>query len=409
MFQRSLFPSLISFFLVSLNSNWLNAQPDSVKNLYNRIQYPPGLMNSNFGVGIGYFHYAFSAKQLEPGFSVGEIQIPPIGVRINLIGHRFNKWLSANIHCLRPVSWVKYKNVNGDNEQHSVWMNIAALTLKTELPLSEKIAWHGEAGWGIITRKGFKINDVWAVKDADYSTLFFETGIRYQVNHKWDLLAGLSYSPAHSKEKQPASYFYSAGFTYNMKALPEKKLQENFKAGYKSPRNTIQIGISTNALGYGVNNFVSKDSPIPIFWGGAAEVKSGIALHYHRNIFHARKVFSFDWGISTSIWKSRRQADNFFALSIFPVLRFNVVHSKPADYYFYYSIAGPTYISKTIIDGQNTGRHFTFQDLLGIGAFMGKQRKINAELRIGHFSNGNIFPYNDGVKLPLTFCAGYSF
>ena len=194
-----------------------------------------------------------------------------------------------------------------------------------------------------------------------------------------------------------------------MKPLPQKKLDENYKAGSVFPKNTFQIGISTNMFGYGVNNFVSGESPIPIFWGGEAELKNGIAFHYYRNIFHARKVFSFDWGISSSFWKSNKLGNNFFTLSIFPVLRFNVIHSKPADYYFYYSIAGPTYISKTIIDGQNTGHHFTFQDLLGIGTFMGKQRKINAEIRIGHYSNGNIFPNNDGVKMPLTFCAGYSF
>ena len=261
----------------------------------------------------------------------------------------------------------------------------------------------------MITRKGFKVNNVWAVKNAGYSTGFFETGLRYHINNKWDLLASTSYSPAHGKEKQPATYFYSAGFTYNMKTLPQKKLDENYKAGFVFPKNIIQIGISTNRLGYGVNNFVSGESPVPIFWGGEAELKNGIAFHYYRNIFHARKVFSFDWGISSSFWKSNKLGNNFFTLSIFPVLRFNVIHSKPADYYFYYSIAGPTYISKTIIDGQNTGHHFTFQDLLGIGTFMGKQRKINAEIRIGHYSNGNIFPNNDGVKLPLTFCAGYSF
>ena len=388
---------------------YISAQVDSAKDLYKRIQYPPGLMNSNFGVSIGYIHYAFSSKQLEPGFTVSSVTIPPIGVRINLIGHRFNKYLSANIHYMRPVSWVKYKNVNGDNEEHSVWMNIAGLTLKSQISLAKKLSLYGEAGLGIITRKGFKINNVWAVKDANYSTGFFETGLRYQVNHKWDLLASLSYSPAHERLKQPATYFYSAGFTYNMRPLPGAKLEEKRKAGYLFPRNTIQIGVSTNSLGYGVNNFVSKDSPIPFFWGGNAEVKNGIALHYHRNIFHARKVFSFDWGISASFWKTRLQENDFFTLSVFPVLRFNVIHSKPADYYFYYSVAGPTYISKTILDGENTGRHFTFQDLLGIGSFIGKNRKINTEIRIGHYSNGNMFPYNDGVKVPLTFCAGYTF
>ncbi|NOT49767.1 MAG: acyloxyacyl hydrolase [Chitinophagaceae bacterium] len=384
-------------------------QADSSKQLYKRIQYPPGLLNSHFGVSIGYIHYGFSSKQLEPGFSVSSVAIPPAGVRINLIGHRFNKYLSVNIHYMRPVNWVKYKNVNGDNKEHSVWMNVAGLTLLSQLPVSKKISLYGEAGIAIITRKGFKINNVWAVKDANYISGFFEGGFYYHLNNKWDLLTSLSYSPSHKKEAQPATYFYSAGFRYNIRPLPGKKLDENKKAGYKFPRNTIQLGIATNGLGYGANNFAYKKSPIPFFWGGMAEVKSGIALHYHRNIFHAKKVFSFDWGISASFWKSRIEQNSFFTLSAFPILRFNVVHTAPADYYFYYSIAGPTYISGKIIDGNNTGRHFTFQDLLGIGSFIGKKRKLNAEIRIGHYSNGNIFPYNDGVKIPLTFCLGYCF
>lgn len=373
------------------------------------MQYPPGLMNGNFGVSIGYLHYNFTGAQLEPGFTVDAIRIPPVGVRVNLIGHRFNKYLSANIHYLRPVGWVEYKNVNGDNQTHTVWMNIAGLTLKAQLPLSQKFSWYGEAGLGIITRKGFKINNNWAVKNAGYATVFLESGLRYNINKKWDLIAGLSYSPQHKKVKQPASSFYSAGFTYTMRPLSTEKLEAKRKAGYRFPHNTLQIGIATNQLGYGVNNFASKKSPVPFFWGGDVELSSGVSLHYHRNIFRAKKVFSFDWGLSAGIWQTRLQQQKFFTLSAFPVLRFNVVHTQPADYYFYYSIAGPTYISKTFLDNENTGRHFTFQDLLGIGSFIGKKRHWNAELNIGHFSNGNIFPYNGGVKVPLTFCFGYNF
>jgi hypothetical protein len=46
---------------------------------------------------------------------------------------------------------------------------------------------------------------------------------------------------------------------------------------------------------------------------------------------------------------------------------------------------------------------------MGIGMFSGKKRKFNSEIRIGHYSNGNIFPDNKGIKIPLTFNAGYTF
>jgi hypothetical protein len=91
-----------------------------------------------------------------------------------------------------------------------------------------------------------------------------------------------------------------------------------------------------------------------------------------------------------------------------PVMRFNAVRTKPADFYIFYSLAGPTYISKVVIDDQNTGKHFTFMDYMGIGVFAGKNRKINAEININHYSNGNIYSQNPGLKIPLTFNVGYS-
>ena len=56
-----------------------------------------------------------------------------------------------------------------------------------------------------------------------------------------------------------------------------------------------------------------------------------------------------------------------------------------------------------------TGRRFTFRDFMGMGSYIGKDRKINAEINIGHFSNGNIYPDNPGVKIPLTFNLGWAF
>jgi hypothetical protein len=83
-----------------------------------------------------------------------------------------------------------------------------------------------------------------------------------------------------------------------------------------------------------------------------------------------------------------------------------MVHSKPLDAYFYYSVAGPTYISKVILDGLNTGAHFTFHDTMGAGVFLGKKRNYNAELKIEHYSNGNIYLFNESVTVPLSLNIG---
>ena len=125
----------------------------------NRIQYPGALKNAYYGVNIGYINYPFSSKQLEPGNTAGSVKVPPTAVRLILYGREINKYVSARITYMRPVSWVLYKNVNGDNKEHSVWMNVAGLTVTGRIPLQKKLSLSTEAGLGIITRKGFANNN----------------------------------------------------------------------------------------------------------------------------------------------------------------------------------------------------------------------------------------------------------
>jgi hypothetical protein len=40
--------------------------------------------------------------------------------------------------------------------------------------------------------------------------------------------------------------------------------------------------------------------------------------------------------------------------------------------------------------------------------FFGKSRNLNAELKIGHYSNGNVFPQNGAIKIPLSLNVGYA-
>jgi hypothetical protein len=382
------------------SGNFVSAQPGE-----KRIQYPGALKNSYFGVNIGYINYPFSSAQMEPGFSVQSVNIPHIAPRLILYGHQFNKYLSAQISYMRPVDWVIYKNINGDQKSHSVWMNIAGLTVATQIPLYKKVSLFAEAGLGIITRKGFAINGIPVIKDASYTTLLSGAALQYHINKKWDLQMNVTWSPAHAADKQPHTIFYSTGFNYHLKELSKEKVGSNIKSNYYFAKQLIQASYTTNAPGYGVNNLFSKK--IPVFWGGAAQVKQGFSLNYQRNIFHARKVFSFDWGAGMGYWQSEKNQDDFFTMSLYPVLRFTAIHSNKADLFFEYSVAGPTFISKKTIDNEETGPHFTFQDFMGIGLFAGANKNWNAGIRIVHFSNGNIYPENAGVKVPLTFSFGY--
>ncbi len=388
-------------FLFSIPGNFIIAQD-------HRYQYPAVLSNSFTGVSISYINYPFSNFQLEPGYGAASIHVPHTAVRIILFGHEFNKYLSAQITYMRPVDWVEYKNVNNDGIKHSVWMNMAGFSIKAQTPAWKKFSVYGEGGICLITRRGFEINNEPVLKNADYGTIIAGAGLQYRLGNKWQLILNTVYSPKNSKTKQPHTIFYSAAFTYTMRQLSKEKLEINERTGFGFSKNILQFGYTTNGLGYGANNFVSK-GPVPIFWGGDIQVRRGISLNYQHNIFHSRKVFSWDWGTNISYWQSRINQNDFFTVSLFPLVRFTAFRSKTVDIYFNYSVAGPTYISRIITDGSNTGAHFTFQDFMGMGAFIGSHKKINAEFRLMHYSNGNLFPENAGYMIPLTFNLGYSF
>jgi hypothetical protein len=276
------------------------------------------------------------------------------------------------------------------------------------VPVSERLSIYGEGGLAITNRSGFEIDDAPAVRNAHFSSLLLGAGLEYRVNRTWDVVSGGTYIRPRDEHRQPHTLFVSAGFRYNLRPLPAERVEETLNAGFMFPENLIQVGFATNALGYGVNNFVSKT--VPIFWGGKVEVERSVfAVQYSRNVFHTRKVFAIDVGASFAQWRSSRNGDVFRTLSAYPLLRFTVLRSKPADLYVSYSVAGPSYISRDVIDDLDTGGRFTFQDFMGVGVFLGEDRRINAEINLNHYSNGNILSENAGVKIPLTFKLGYAF
>jgi hypothetical protein len=216
-----------------------------------RTQYPAGLMNANFGVSIGYINYPFSSAQLEPGYSVKGVTVPHTAVRILLYGCAINKSLSARITYMRPVNWVQYQNVNGDKKNHTVWMNIAGLTLNAEVPVSKKVSFSGEAGLGIITRNGFEVNNIPVVKNASYVSGMFGGGIQYHLGKKWDLQLSTNWSPESKKLKQPHTLFIGGGFHYHLRPLSKEKAVRNAQGEFFFPKDMIMAGYTTKPWGMG--------------------------------------------------------------------------------------------------------------------------------------------------------------
>jgi len=208
--------------------------------------------------------------------------------------------------------------------------------------------------------------------------------------------------------KQPNTAFFSGGFNYTMRRVPEEPATTDSRNGPIWPKNLIQVGYITNALGYDVNDFFTKGK-VPIFWHGTIEVRSGVVVDYQRNLFHTRRFFALDWGAAISTWKSRINGDRFYTVALYPVLRIPIVRTNPVEFYFNYSLGGPALITRTTIDNVPAGKVFTFQDFMGIGIYLGRKRRATAEVRIQHYSNANLFLANPGVTIPLGFYLGTTF
>jgi hypothetical protein len=372
-----------------------------------RAQYPAFLANSFVGLDVGYIGYPFSNRQVEPGHRVGSVTIPHVAARAVLFGHHFGRYLSVQGSYMRPVNYVRYSGVDGAGSG-TVWMHFGTVTAQGRFPLSSRVSLYGEVGPALTSRKGFPDEGPPVVQDAHFWSPLIGGGLEYHAGPAWDLLMGASHIPQRSDQQGPGTTFASAAFRYTMRSLPAERVAETLAAGYLFPEHLVQVGYATDAFGFGLNNFVSKT--VPIFWGGTVEVKrSHLSVSYQRNLFHTKKRFAFDVGVSAGQWRSGQRAEVFRTFSVFPLLRFTVLRTSRADMYAAYSVAGPSYISKTVIDDLDMGGRFTFQDFMALGFFLGRGRHVNVELNVNHYSNGNILRANAGVKVPLAIKAGYAF
>jgi hypothetical protein len=148
---------------------------------------------------------------------------------------------------------------------------------------------------------------------------------------------------------------------------------------------------------------------VPIFWDGDVKIKRGCYVMYEQNAYHTQRWFSLDWGASISYWMTKKDSTPFYAYSVFPAIRLWLFRNERFDMYFTYSVAGPTYLTKVEMDGKDTGEHFTFQDFMGFGIFLGHKKNINISAKVVHYSNGNLFLKNAGISVPVNIGIGIAF
>lgn len=386
-------------------------------------QMPGWMKKMSFEAGPAYIDYAFSSAQLNPGFAVQHLKIPNIAFKMAFT-YRATPLFSARFAYLMPSAWVTYTVEDQtagapakDNDPASiftrpVWMNYAGLTFNTHLPLGSRMEAFAGVGAALVTRKGFvTASGVQALNDAVYFSPMTEVGMSYVLHPSWSLVAAGGWIPSSPSHIQPATSFATLGIRFSPPATDPVTAAVS---GMHHPRQWVQVGFSSNVAGYGVNDFIS--TKLRIFWGGRLQVQDGIQLQYQRNIYHTPRWFAIDAGFHIARWRTvpylkgtKAEPTTFYTISTYPVFRLNFLQTRPADVYFFYGVAGPSYISKSIINDIDLGQRFIFTDTMGVGAFAGTNRKLAVELRIGHYSNGNMFPANPGAKIPLTLLVGTTF
>lgn len=378
-----------------------------------RAQLPEAVQQSYVELSLGNIHYPYTAAQLQPDYDLLGLSIPHTAVRLVLAGYQFNSHLSAQITYMRPVRFVEYTyrhRIHGYATSSTIHTNTGGITMKYRIFPDQHFSLYAEAGLGVLTRRGIfdEVSRQDVVKSATYASYLLGAGFQVHLDKSLGLQLCYNYSPAVASRQQPYTLFVGAGLSYYPQARSHHQMHRFAERKYQHPRQWLQAGITHRILGYGANYLVSQ-GPVPIFWGGDAQVRQGASLQYQRNIYHAARFFSMDWGMNASIWQSRVRKEWMYTFSIYPAFRFHFLRTQKLDAYFFYVVAGPTYISRRELDDYQIGEHFTFVDNMGIGIFTGPARRLNAELRIGHYSNGNLFDQNPGVMIPPSVNIGFVF
>jgi hypothetical protein len=390
--------------------------------IYSQTHFESKTQPSNFlskayySINFGGIFYPFSNDNLIEGYKTDTFSKNYFSGRL-LLGYKIAPSLAAQFGTLRPASWFKYKDVNGIGYERSVWINAWTLSLKKNINLYKKLSIYGEAGIANVTRIGFSIEDQVIYSNAHFASLMYGFGFNYKLNYKWKLNLNGTFIPKSVKENQPSISQVTLGFEYHINKLSKAQVEKHENNGYFFPKNMLQISYGNSKIGFGANRFFGmslkvgnfESFGIPIFWVGEVKAAHSFSVTYQRLVFRTEKIFSLDWGVSITAFQTEATKENVLAFSIFPTMRFYLFRRKGFDMYTNYSLIGPTFLTKRNLDKLGTGPKITYQDTMGLGVFFGEKRAYNAELRIMHYSNGNIFTQNSGVAVPIQFTIGKTF
>jgi len=110
--------------------------------------------------------------------------------------------------------------------------------------------------------------------------------------------------------------------------------------------------------------------------------------------------------VSLNYWKNKGESIKGVAYS--PVFIYGFAGLGANIFPYLGAGIGISYLSEKTIKGRDLSSHFQFEDRIGIGAKIGKQKTHDLNLRYMHYSNASIKQPNDGIDI-FIFSYAYSF
>ena len=127
----------------------------------------------------------------------------------------------------------------------------------------------------------------------------------------------------------------------------------------------------------------------------------GILLRYRVNSRSTKLWIPRSLDLAAGMLKRGDIAGLF--VSFGPSYRYDIRKSEASRWFADFGVH-PTYIAKSTYGDQPIGGHFYFTSYVGLGAYLGRQRKTSVLVRYQHTSNAGINDPNPGLDmLGLTF------
>lgn len=140
----------------------------------------------------------------------------------------------------------------------------------------------------------------------------------------------------------------------------------------------------------------------PLMWNARLKVDRALLAGYEHPFYSYKKMLELYSGVSMGYLETTTKTeDQIGVVSAYLLARLYLIRSEVFSGYIIYSPAGPSLLSKSTFATTAFSNNFVFQNQFGVGASFGKNADTELFLKLYHYSNGDLFPVNGGIDIPI--------